>query len=132
MRRLMALCAVFVFSFVVSISITSQLVDISLFSHNSKVFSAEIGELGKLDVNSVKEAGVNANQGTINSVINIVFSIAGGLALLFVAIGGLRFILSRGDPQSTAQARNTVLFAVIGLIVTMFAYAIVRFVVGSL
>lgn len=101
-------------------------------SNSKKASTTEIGELGRLDISSVKKAGVNADNNTINSVVNIAFSLAGALALLFIVIGGLRFILSRGDPQSTAQARNTILFAVIGLVITMFAYAIVRFVVGSL
>lgn len=73
-----------------------------------------------------------ASPGQIDTIVNIVFSIAGGLALLFVIIGGLRYVISRGDPQSTAQAKNTILFALVGLIVTIMAYAIVRFVAGSI
>lgn len=98
----------------------------------SSAASADVGELGGLDIDSVKDAGVNANDSTLTSIVNIVFSLAGALALLFVVIGGLRFILSRGDPQSTAQARGTILYALVGLVVTISAYAIVRFAIGSL
>lgn len=86
-------------------------------------------ELTSLDITPVKDAGVeNPEQSTIDKVVNIVFSLAGGLALLFTVIGGLRFILSSGDPQNTARAKNTIIYALVGLLVTMFAFAIVKFV----
>jgi hypothetical protein len=65
-------------------------------------------------------------------IVNIVFSIAGALALLFVVIGGFRYVLSQGDPNATSQAKNTILFALVGLAVTVLAYVIVRFVVSNI
>lgn len=65
-------------------------------------------------------------------IVNIVFSLAGALALLFVVIGGVRYILSQGDPNAASQAKNTILYAVVGLVITVLAYAIVRFVVNNI
>jgi len=73
----------------------------------------------------------HAKSNSIEVILNIVFGIAGGLALIFVVIGGLRYILSQGDPNATAQAKNTILYALVGLVVTVCAYAIVRFIVSS-
>lgn len=94
----------------------------------AEMSGATLDELTSLDITPVKESGANADQSTIDRVVNIVFSLAGGLALLFTVIGGLRFILSSGDPQNTARAKNTIIYALVGLIVTMFAFAIVKFV----
>lgn len=95
------------------------------------ILAATGADQSEIDLKPVKNAGVEANNGTINSIINIAFSIAGGLALLFVAIGGFRYVISQGDPNATSQAKNTILYALIGLVVTILAYAIVRFVVRS-
>ena len=90
-------------------------------------------EPGEIDIDPITGAGVDVDSTTaVDSIVNIVFSLAGGLALLFVAIGGTRYILSRGDPQAAAQARSTILYAIVGLIVTFMAFAIVRFVVSSI
>lgn len=68
---------------------------------------------------------------TITTILDIVFGLAASIALLLVVIGGFRYITAHGDPNATAQARNTVLYAVIGLLVTMAAYSIVTFVVRN-
>ncbi len=95
---------------------------------NSAARSSAVKDLSGIDITPIEEVGANADQSTIDKVVNIVFSLAGGLALLFTVIGGLRFILSSGDPQNTARAKNTIIYALVGLIVTMFAFAIVKFV----
>lgn len=90
----------------------------------------------EIKLDPIKNVGVNedntADGTTINSIQNIIFSLAGALALLFIVIGGVRYILSRGDPNATAQAKNTIVYALVGLVVTIMAYAIVRFVLSSL
>jgi heme O synthase-like polyprenyltransferase len=65
-------------------------------------------------------------------VLNIVFGVIAAVAVLVIVIAGLQFILSRGEPQKTATARNTIIYASIGLALAFFAFAIVRFVLGEL
>ncbi len=65
----------------------------------------------------------------ISTVLQIVFAFAGSIALLMVVIGGFRYIVAHGDPNSVSQARKTILYAVIGLLVCMAAYSIVLFVI---
>jgi len=90
----------------------------------------------EIDLKPIQNIGVNEDNTqdgtTINSIKNIIFSLAGGLALLFVVIGGVRYVISRGDPGATAQAQSTIIYALVGLVVTVLAYAIVGFVVNSL
>lgn len=72
------------------------------------------------------------NAGQITNILQIVFGVAGALALLIIIIAALRFITSNGDPQGVAQARNTIIYAAIGLVVCIFAEVIVSFVLTNL
>ena len=70
-----------------------------------------------------------ADNQAIAMVLQVVFGLAGSIALLMIVIGGFRYILAHGDPSSVSQAKKTVLYAVIGLLVCMASYSIVIFVV---
>jgi len=71
----------------------------------------------------------NPSNVSLAPILKIVFSIAGSVCLLMVAIGGLRYILAHGEPSDVAQAKNTIIYAIVGLVVVLLAYAIVNFVV---
>lgn len=75
---------------------------------------------------------VQANQGTLQLLLNIFFGVAGALAILFIVLGGFRYIISDGDAQAAARARNTIIYAAVGLLIIVMAAAIVNFVVGKL
>jgi hypothetical protein len=73
-----------------------------------------------------------ADQTSIDNVLSIVFQITGSIALLMVVIGGFRYIVAHGDPSAVTQAKNTILYAIIGLLISIFAYTIVNFVIRRL
>jgi hypothetical protein len=75
---------------------------------------------------------VPADATSIQTILGIVFGILGALALLMVTVSGLRYILSAGDPQKTAQAKNGIIYALVGVAVAISAEAIVFFVVNRL
>jgi len=83
-----------------------------------------------IDASSLPQ--VQADQSTVDNILSIFFGILGGIAVLVVAIGGLRYILANGDPSALAQAKNTILYAIIGLLVAVSGYAIVTFVLRGL
>ncbi len=68
----------------------------------------------------------------LNTVLELVFGLFGGIALIIIIIAGIKFITSQGDPQGTAKARNTIIYAAIGLAVSVAAFSIVTFVTGKL
>jgi hypothetical protein len=74
----------------------------------------------------------SADSASIQTALQIVFGIIGALALLMITVSGLRYIVSSGDPQKTAQAKNGIIYALVGLTVAIFAEAIVLFVAGRL
>lgn len=67
---------------------------------------------------------------TIRTVINLLSLVVGVVAVIMVIVGGLKYILSSGDSNSINSAKNTVLFALVGLAIVALAQVIVRFVVN--
>jgi hypothetical protein len=67
--------------------------------------------------------------GNIANGLKLAFGLAGGIALVIVTIGGFKYVLSQGNPQETAKAKNTILYALIGLVVCLAAFSIVQFVI---
>ena len=68
---------------------------------------------------------------TITSVINILSVVVGVVAVIILIVGGFRYITSAGDTARVASAKNTILYAIIGLIIVALAQVIVRFVLGN-
>lgn len=66
---------------------------------------------------------------TVN-VINAIILVIGIVAVVFIVYGGIQYILSSGDPGKTKKAKDTILYACIGLIVAALAYAIANFAIG--
>lgn len=73
-----------------------------------------------------------ANQlgGVIGSFITFAFVLVGLIALVFLAWGGLKWLLSQGEKQAVEEARNHIIAAVVGLIVIFLSYLIVNVVLG--
>ncbi len=75
---------------------------------------------------------VDVTSATIGSILSATFVLVGGLAVLFLLVGAVRYVASGGDQSMIQQAKNTILYAVIGIVVSLSAFSIVQFVVGSL
>ncbi|HUC89962.1 MAG TPA: hypothetical protein VMR45_04125 [Patescibacteria group bacterium] len=75
---------------------------------------------------------VEPNSATITVVLNIVYAITGSIAFLVLTIAGLRYVVSRGAPQEVAKAKNAIIYALVGLVITIVAASITNFVVGAL
>lgn len=95
-----------------------------MFQHR---IMAAIIDSGDLDIPKTE-----ASAGSLQSILSSVFLLAGGIAVIFVIVGGLKYVLSAGDPSQTAKAKDTILYAVIGLVVSLLAFVIVRLVTGRL
>ncbi len=70
-------------------------------------------------------------QELIASVINILSWVVGIAAVIMIMIGGFKYIISQGDSNNISSAKNTILYAVIGLVVALFAQLIVKFVINK-
>ncbi len=67
-------------------------------------------------------------QGVMTSVINIVSTIVGIVAFIMILVGGFKLITSGSNPQDVSKARETIIYAIVGLIIAALAQVIVQFV----
>lgn len=85
-----------------------------------------------LDVNNPDcDAGddaVTKINNLIRRIINLLSLIVGIVAVIMIIIGGLRYITSGGSDTGVTSAKNTILYAIIGLIIVALAQLLVRFV----
>lgn len=74
------------------------------------------------------------SSGTINNIIrsalNLFSAVIGIIAVVMIMIGGVKYISSQGEASQISAAKNTILYAVIGLVVVAFSQIIVHFVIG--
>ena len=75
-----------------------------------------------------KDSGGDQVGGIIKTIVEVLLMAVGAISIIMIVIGGILFALSSGDAQKAAKARSTILYAVVGLIVSIFASAIVKFV----
>lgn len=75
---------------------------------------------------------VEADDNAVQNVLQTIFIAAGAVSVIFVAVGGLRYVISDGNEQRIKQAKETILYAIVGLIVSISAYGIVGFFISSL
>lgn len=88
-----------------------------------------------LDINNPNCAGGGDSNQTINKVIrtiiNLLSVVVGIVAVIMIIVGGLRYITSGGSDTSVTGAKNTILYAIIGLIIVALAQILVRFVLSK-
>lgn len=70
--------------------------------------------------------------GIFHTIANVMIYVVGAIAVIMLIIGGLRYVISQGDKGNVESAKNTILYAVIGIVIAVLAYAIVNFVSASL
>ncbi len=67
--------------------------------------------------------------GLIANVINVLLFVVGIISVIVIIVGGIMYATSAGDAGTVTKAKNTILYAVVGLAIAFFAYAIVNWVV---
>ncbi len=91
--------------------------------------ASQLGTGGDTSCASDTAAGDRVND-IIKLVINIFSLIVGVVSVIMIIIGGLKYITSGGDSGNITGAKNTILYAIIGLVVVALAQVVVRFVLS--
>lgn len=68
----------------------------------------------------------------VHTIVNLLSAVVGIVAVIMIIIGGFRYITSGGNDTSVTAAKNTILYAIIGLVVVALAQIIVRFTLSKL
>ena len=82
-------------------------------------------------------SGVGGNDiygpdGVLTKVANVLSIVLGVISVFVVMVGGIKYVLSGGDPSKTNNARSTILYAIIGLVVAALAQALILLVLNKL
>lgn len=91
----------------------------------------------RIVADSIKDQVNKANGGEslesdVSAVINMIIYGVGIVAVIIIIIGGINYMMSQGDANKVKKAKDTILYGVIGLIITLLAFAIVNFVLKAL
>ncbi len=70
--------------------------------------------------------------GVFTTIVNVLLFIIGAVSVVMLIYGGIRYTTSGGNANNVTAAKNTIMYAIIGLVIAIFAFAIVNFVVGEL
>lgn len=73
-----------------------------------------------------------ADGGIFQTVTNVLLFLIGAVAVIMLIIGGFQYVISGGDSSKVESAKNTILYAIIGLVVAILAFAAVDFVLSTL
>jgi len=65
-------------------------------------------------------------------VTNVLLFLVGAISVIMLIIGGIRYVISGGDQAQVTSAKNTILYAIVGIVVAFLAYAAVNFVTQAL
>jgi hypothetical protein len=117
---------------------------LSLVALQPAVASAVPKDVIQGAVNDIDERGKTCGAGTtadpkrictlndtLKTIVNTLLFIIGAISVIMIVIGGIKYTTSNGDSSAVTSAKNTILYAVIGLVIALMAYAIVNFVLGQ-
>ncbi|MGK2896331.1 MAG: hypothetical protein ACSLEY_01910 [Candidatus Saccharimonadales bacterium] len=69
--------------------------------------------------------------GIFRTITNVLLYVLGAISVIMIIIGGLRYVISGGNSANVTAAKNTILYAIVGIIIALLSYAIINFVLGS-
>lgn len=75
--------------------------------------------------------GEGGQGGIFRTITNVMLFIIGAISVIMLIVGGVRYVVSGGDSTKVADAKNTILYAIVGVVVAILAYAVVNFVIQS-
>lgn len=105
------------------------------FSTTTAVAGTATDQIRKGVDTAAGEDKTTAKPGDLTSfiarIINIISVVVGVIAVLMLIFGGFRYVASGGNDSSVAAAKNTIVYAIIGLVIVAMAQVIVKFVLTT-
>jgi len=93
-----------------------------------------LGDACKNNSSVICKQSENAESKTttfITNLTNLLLFAIGVISIVMIIIGGIKYTTSNGDSGQITSAKNTILYAVVGLVIALMAYGIVRYVVSQ-
>lgn len=114
-----------IFAFATPIVVTSNILD-------NQAHAEGAADLIQKGADSTGQKDSRSAGDLAKDLVNIMLFAVGILAVIMLIWGGIRYVLSGGDSGAVSSAKKTILYAVVGLIVAILAYAIVNFVITTI
>lgn len=83
-----------------------------------------------VDANEVGIPKIAANDAIFNNIVGLIYVVIGAIALFYIVRGALLFVTSGSDPSSVKDARETIIYAVVGLVGATMVFGLIQFVAG--
>ena len=80
---------------------------------------------------SVPQNLFGGENSVFTTIVNVLLFLIGAISVIMLIYGGIRYTISGGNSANVTAAKNTILYAIIGLIVAFLAFAIVNWVLGA-
>lgn len=119
-----------IISFAALLSLSSAMVPATVLADTPKSVVCQSLDSGA-DCNKTSNNSLDLNK-VIKLVLNILSVVVGIAAVIMMVIGGMRYITSGGDSNNVSSAKNTIIYALVGLVIVAVAQLIVKFVLNSL
>lgn len=127
-KRLLALLAVPVFALGVAgvaMPVTTHALSLSDGATNAK------GDDQSPCLFGTEGAACQGKEPIFKTITNVLLFIIGAVSVIMLVIGGIRYTVSAGDSKAVTDAKNTILYAIVGIVVSILAYAVVNFIISS-
>ncbi|MCX6805002.1 MAG: hypothetical protein NT111_03230 [Patescibacteria group bacterium] len=99
----------------------------------TKVFAADGGQgVANNGAEAIQGNLTGDLEGQIATIVNLLIFSIGMVAVIMLIIGGFRYVFSQGNEKAVTGAKDTILYAIIGLVIAILSFAIVNFVLGGL
>lgn len=80
---------------------------------------------------NTNSSNCSGNTSVFQTVSNFLLLIVGAVSVIMLIFGGVRYVVSGGDSTAVQNAKNTILYAIVGIVISLLAYAAVQFIVGA-
>lgn len=82
--------------------------------------------------NCTQSTDPQAFSNLIRKILVVISMVAGALAVVVIMVGGFRYIVSAGNENAIGEAKKTIVYAIVGLIIVALAQVIIHFVLNAL
>lgn len=81
--------------------------------------------------NQSQPSSIDGEDGVFKTITNVLLFLIGAISVIMIIWGGIQYVTSSGDSTRVQNAKNTILYSVVGLIVAILAFAVTNFVITS-
>jgi cytochrome bd-type quinol oxidase subunit 2 len=128
---MLSLSSVIMFAAPLAIGATASAQNINQGQINQNLCSGSNGDVTGNQGTGCDASAANSVNHLITVVVNVLSVVVGVIAVIMIIVAGLRYITSGGKQESVTSAKNTILYAIIGLVIVALAQLIVHFVLNK-